>query len=190
MKKLIGVHGKKGSGKDTVAILMAQYVRKVYHMEAVVKHYADPLKNGLSAMFDIPVQRFYDEVLKEQIIPELGVTPRSMMTRFHDLVVPIYGDQVWVRPVQNAYHEWKKTLKSGVFIVADVRYEIRETQWIRDEGGAILHVFRDRTDKNAGDHSSEKGLVVKEGDLVIFNDKTLLELRSMVHEDMELFMKR
>ena len=83
----------------------------------------------------------------------------------------------------------EEDFKSGVFIVADVRYEIRETQWIRDEGGAILHVFRDRTDKNAGDHSSEKGLVAKEGDLVIFNDKTLLELRSMVHEDMELFMK-
>lgn len=191
MKLLIGVHGKKGSGKDTVAILIAQYVRKELRIEAVVKHYADPLKNGLAAMFGVPIQNFYDENLKEVVIPEIGASPRELMTKMHDLVVPLYGDQVWVRQVKNDYYTWMNNGKSnGVFIVADVRYDVRETDWIRKEGGLIVHVFRDRTDHKAGNHSSERGLIIHDRDKVIHNNKSLLDLRNMVWSDMNDLWKK
>lgn len=180
MKKLIGVHGKKGSGKDTVAILMAQYVRKELCRDVQIRHYADSLKNGLSAMFNVPIQNFYDVTLKEVVIQSLGVSPREMMTKMHDLVIPVYGDQVWVNPVKDDYYKWLSESGSGLFIVADVRYDGRETDWIRKEGGKIIHVIREDTDVNAGSHSSEMGLEVYEGDRVFVNDKSLLDLRNKV----------
>ncbi len=181
MKKLIGVHGKKGSGKDTVAILMAQYVRKELCRDVQIRHYADSLKNGLSAMFNVPIQNFYDVTLKEKVISSLGVSPREMMTKMHDLVIPVYGDQVWVNPVKDDYYGWVSDGdKGGLFIVADVRYDGRETDWIRKEGGKIIHVIREDTDVNAGSHSSELGLEVHEGDKVFVNDKSLLDLRNKV----------
>lgn len=182
MKKLIGVHGKKGSGKDTVAMLLAQYVHKELRgSEVVVKHYANPLKCGLAAMFSVPIQNFYEESLKEQVIPELGASPRELMTKMHDLLIPLYGDQIWVNPVRDEYcSRWLGTPSSGLFIVSDVRYEGRETDWIRREGGHIIHVVRELTDSMAGDHSSEKGVEVRQEDWVIHNDSTLPHLREEV----------
>ncbi len=182
MKKLIGVHGKKGSGKDTVAMLIAQYVhRELSSREVVVKHYADALKCGLAAMFTVPIQNFYEESLKEQVIPGLGASPRELMTRMHDLLVPLYGDQIWVNPIRDDYcSRWLGNSREGLYVVADVRYDGRETDWIRKEGGHIIHVVRASTDVNAGKHSSEMGVEVHQEDWVIHNDETLLHLRMEV----------
>ena len=71
--KLIGVIGKKNSGKSTIAsILVEKFGFKEFS-------FADPLKQILETLFFLDPQYLQDPHLKEQIIEELRVSPRQLM---------------------------------------------------------------------------------------------------------------
>lgn len=176
---LIGIHGKKRSGKDTVARMIATISEQERGELCAITHYATTLKNGAAALFEIDVKHFYDDDLKEKVVEELGVTPRKIMTDMHDAMVPVFGHYVFVDPVRRQWASWKQKSK-GHFIVADVRYEGRETDWIRNEGGIIVHVFRESADNVAVTHSSEAGIPVRVGDIILWNDGTKKELEDQV----------
>lgn len=184
MKKLIGIHGKKGSGKDSTAQFMATYLRAemcgTKRVPWTIAHYACSLKMGAAVLLNIPVEKFYDPYSKEQPVAPYGMTPREIMTGFNDVLIPMFGDQLFVNPVKRDYYRWAAEHEKGVFIIADVRFDPRETQWIREAGGIILHIVRDETDLVAGDHESEKGLMIQEGDRVIHNNDTLYDLNMKV----------
>lgn len=81
---IIGVHGVKNSGKDTVASMInyifAIGVTKASYQEWVLKrkkydntyedriiHFADPLKEVLSNIYNIPIGCFYDRTYKDEM---------------------------------------------------------------------------------------------------------------------------
>lgn len=62
--KLIGLAGKKGAGKDCVADMLVK--REGFKKVA----FADPLKELCSKVFRLDLQYFYDEKLKEKVLPD------------------------------------------------------------------------------------------------------------------------
>ena len=69
---LIAILGKKHSGKDTIAnFLIEKYGFTKYS-------FADPLKKGIQAFFNLTDQQLNDQKLKEEIDPRWGVSPRKL----------------------------------------------------------------------------------------------------------------
>lgn len=173
---LIGIHGLKGSGKDTVARIISNMVRIEESQKCCSVAFATPLKQAAVSLFDLDPQLFYDQSLKEVFIPAVGASPRQIMTKLHDCLVPEFGPDLFVRAARNRWRAWRGR---GLFIVTDVRYR-REVDWILSEGGVILHVIRAGISQSPASHSSELGLPVGKFPYVIYNDGTLEELAAQV----------
>lgn len=172
--KLIGVAGRKRSGADTVA----RMIREVMP-ELEVVAFADRLKQVCSTYFGVPLDTFYDDRGKDLFFEEYQLTVREMMTSMADALKAQYGLYIWVRPVKRRYTEMKADGAYGM-VISDVRYEY-EADWIRSEGGVILHVSNSRTDPGAGEHSSEKGIQFLAGDVGLLNEGSLDYLRTQCH---------
>lgn len=67
-----------------------------------------------------------------------------------------------------------------VIIIKDIRFE-NEAKYIRDLGGEIWHIVRDDATKIKV-HSSEAGIAVASGDIVIHNNGTLADYRLRIEE--------
>lgn len=184
---VVGIHGKKSSGKDSVATIIESMIPFYPHAPTVIKAwYATKLKQIASELSGIPIEYFYLDHLKEVYLSRMDTTPRKIMTDMHDALVPIFGEMVFVNQVITEYevanHNSEIHMKPFLFIVVDVRYNIRETQWIRQNGGFIIHVRREETDYMAGLHSSEAGIDPEDGDVVLNNNGSLLDLEKQVRE--------
>lgn len=179
--RLLGIHGKKQSGKDTAAQLLVSRILPGWDLV----HFAAALKSTCSQVYGVPLALFYDEHGKEEVLGTHGLSPRQMMTGMHDILKPLYGDDLFIRPVER---HWQGLLAAdldgqmtgvGGLIVADVRYE-NEADWVRSQGGLILHLHRETGLHSA--HSSEQGIQIKPEDCVIKNNATVGHLEEHLHE--------
>ena len=155
---LIGIMGKKGSGKDTVSdYLVANYQ---FHKLA----FADPIKQVAQIMFDFNEQQLNGE-FKETIDKRWGISPREVFqklgTEFGQFDLPKYfptlGEKVnrnfWVERLKIEYY---KLPKNSNVIVSDVRFN-HEIEEIKKMGGKIIYIERnDRIWENQDSHLSEK----------------------------------
>lgn len=137
------------------------------------------MKKIASAVTGIPLPVFYDDDLKDKVYESYGGTPRRAMTDVHDALRPVFGDDVFIIPIRTQYRELRKTDKDTLVKLTDVRFE-EEADWIRSEGGVILHVKRPGC--NPGSHPSEHGIKKREGDYQIDNDGTLTDLGYQVDD--------
>ena len=70
---VIGVCGKIGHGKDT----LSDYLVENYGFEKL--SLAKPIKQAVSALYNIPMQTMEDRVLKETIDPRWNKSPRQIL---------------------------------------------------------------------------------------------------------------
>lgn len=75
--------------------------------------------------------------------------------------------------------------KNDIVIIKDVRFE-NEADFIRCHNGIIWHIKRDKALKVIS-HSSEKGIKIKKGDIVINNNCSLEDLELAVKKEWEKF---
>jgi hypothetical protein len=132
--RLLGLAGKAGCGKSTVAqeLVDRQLAQRV--------RFAGPLKDGLVAMGLSREQ--VDGDLKETPTPLLcGRTPRYAMQRLgSDFGRDMIGDDFWVRLAMRRVDE---LLASGVNVVIDdVRFD-NEARAILERDGQIITLSRD-----------------------------------------------
>ena len=176
---LIGLYGKAGSGKTTVADMLWD---KYGVFETA---FADRLKDTVAAMFGWDRLKLENRDFKETVDPRYGVSPRQALQRAGQSAKVQFGPYIWVNFWRQVYNELKD---AHDVVVSDVRFDGEpdgtqpdEAQYIRDLGGVIIHIRRDNLDQ-VGDKGevSEKGIVVKEGDFVIDNNGTLEELEASV----------
>lgn len=171
--KLLAITGIKGSGKDTVASMMGHYLQRSRKFA-----FGTHLKNIAALAFDVPLEVFYEERLKEKVIGEFGMSPRVMVTSLADLLRDKYGDDFFAKRVR---HEWALCKDSNrTLLVTDLRaYEGGvEEALLRTLGAKVIHVHRPTEDlqyKNY-DHHSENMMQVQPGDIVIENASTLCDL--------------
>lgn len=178
--QLVGIQGFKFSGKSTVASMLVELLEERGEMQPREAAFGDMLKKAAAEITGIPLYVFYDQNLKEKVFGNTGLIPRKVMTDLHDALVPVFGEMMFVKPVQRL---WESMRESGrPLVVSDVRYD-READWIRSEGGIILKVERKAQTK--GTHSSEQGISFDPADYTIENNGSLDQLRVSVSKFLE-----
>jgi len=142
MRRVIGLTGRKGCGKSSVAAILAK------NYDFHVRSFASPIKEMLVAM-GIPKNYIYDAADKEKPVPGFGKSARYMMqalgTEFgRHLIHP----DVWIRALKN-----KLDYLDGDVVIDDVRFA-NEASMIHAYGGMILRIERPHT-KAQDTHISE-----------------------------------
>lgn len=175
--RLIGVAGKKGHGKDTVArILVGQGF--------TLLRFADPLKAMLRAYYrthsllDSEIDRRIEGDLKEVPCMFLrGKTPRhAMQTLGTEWGRGCIAGDVWVRSLIDRYY-----IGNADVVVPDVRFA-NECHAIQDAGGIVVRVdSSERVKDNAhSNHISEQEVSSLPTDIELNNNGTLFELKEAV----------
>lgn len=111
MKKIIGLVGETGSGKDT----FCQYVKKVSKKPVFCFRFSDPLSETLNI--------FFDDIKKEDQ-QWLGIVLRQR-----------FGNDI----LGKAMAKKIKNIKKGIIILNGIRYW-EEYKIIKDFGGKIIYI--------------------------------------------------
>lgn len=136
MPKIIGITGRAGAGKDTLAGYLV--VNHGYRQAA----FADTLKKVLALIACEPLDNFYNRERKEAFSPALGMTRREAMQKIGTEVGRnLFGPMVWC---DATITRWIEDGQAAT-VIADVRFD-NEAEAIIAEGGVIVRVVRDRPD--------------------------------------------
>jgi hypothetical protein len=172
-KRIIGLTGKKGCGKSTVAdYLQSSWLYGQYA-------FADPLKSGLFEMFGVSYNSLYGtETQKNEVDPFWNVSGRQLAQvvgteLFRDYLPTLLPSlhNIWIRRME-------KTLLTSPFsyiVISDVRFG-DEAAFIRAQGGLIIQITRNYPPPDL--HSSENQTIA--ADYTIDNDTTIKELHRKV----------
>ena len=181
---IIGISGKKGSGKDTFATFLEDKLVTKYNLKVVHKAFADDLKKCcaiLSGQFDWV---FYDQDKKDKKAGLLNITNRELMQKFGDLTRQLDPD-IWIKLALNL--DFKS--EPDILIITDVRYK-NEAKAIKDKGGILIRIKSNRSVEDC--HISETDLDdYTDFDLEIINNisVTLTELLIKARDTAE-YIKR
>jgi dephospho-CoA kinase len=194
--KLIGIHGKAGSGKSTFAEILNQ------HLSGHIFAFADPLKFVCAKAFGISIQEFYEPGRKEIVNEFWNISPRKLAQFigtevFRDMMIDLLpgdiGSDFWVKRLHGILSGELEDV-SGMadeyhnkhIIVEDVRFQ-NEVDFIQMNGGKMIHIIK----QNGGDHvvgipnhaSETQALVFNKATCeIINNDGTLDDLENKVIE--------
>lgn len=207
--KLIGIAGKAGSGKDTVATIIqfltldddvfsktnrdciADLEHKAYcasQSKWKIKKYASTLKKITSIILGCKVNKLEDRDFKEK---ELGkqwqvidytLTPRLLLQRLGTDAARYVHPDIWVNAL------FSKFKKKSRWIITDVRFD-NEVRAIQERGGIVIRVNRDKSKDSTeqSNHISETALDNYEGFDVILNNNDTLE--DLIEEIRQILIK-
>ena len=171
MGKIIGIHGKAGSGKDTVADYLLDFWRSDFRSLA----FADPIRSAMKEIFGWDDSHF-QHPKKNEVDPVFNISPRKAMQLLGtEWGRNLVNDKLWLILAE------KKTeplIGAGFNVLfRDCRFE-NEAEWIRKNGGVIWHIERDAKNITSGAgtekaHVSEAGIKFVKGDKRINNNETL-----------------
>jgi hypothetical protein len=171
-KNLIGLAGKKYSGKSTVS----QYLARVYgytptHPKTPMMEMASPLIEVLGASH-IEAHMRLDGIMKDTPIPGWELTGRKILqalgTEFPEaLGIPDLWLQIW----------WKEYQDREFVIHESIRKQF-EADFIRSKGGMVIKIVRpDQVQEET--HITEQDVTA---DITLINDGTIDELYHKVDQ--------
>ncbi|MCC3160512.1 hypothetical protein LJ737_24965 [Hymenobacter sp. 15J16-1T3B] len=175
MIQLIGLAGRRGSGKDTVARLV-QELQPARHWQ--IRSFGDAIKGVCAVLSGESTAPYYTQPGKAELVPTYGLTRGELLQQVGAAL------RAWRGPV------WIEALLAGLptdrpVIVADLRFP-DEADTLRARGALIWRVegdpLRQRGDGTRDDnHPSETALDhYAPYDAVLRNDGSLEELRAQV----------
>lgn len=199
----VGICGLKGSGKTTFSNFLIKYLETDPKIKVVILPFAEGIKDILSLLVskltslsvDDAKQYFINPDLKEQLIPELNVSARSLMVQFGTDFVRNVNDDMWIlyarQRIKDIALKYKsKDIDHLIIFFDDVRFE-NEHNFIIEQGGRCLFVSKSITDfmdnpwynlkrwwTNLHKHKSEHGIYHKcqtHKDMIV-NDNTIQRL--------------
>ena len=172
---LIGLAGKKGVGKDTVASIL------VKEHGYLAMAFADPVRAALSTIFNTPVEAFTDPATKERLSSFFfDRTPRYLMQTL--------GTE-WGRSMVNQ-DIWTVLLKRRIsaaleqgqhVVVTDIRFN-NEARALLGIGAVVVGVTRPGSFYEPDIHSSEQGVELALHSLFLDNKGSIDDLREAVRE--------
>lgn len=226
MNNIIVISGLKNSGKDTVADML-QYCLSVpepFRKYWMYRHYryafnntyekvafADSLKDTLSVLFGIPVEKFYERDFKEHFYIkglEITDTPDNILdedsfikmlnkkdfsflkTHFITIrqLLQCFGTEIVRGLFGNAF--WAERAMKHNFdkmIITDLRFKV-ELEAVRKRNGLVLYI--DNPNCTPEQHTSENEVLeMKDNhdfDFIIENNGTLEDLFNKIVKWMEL----
>lgn len=175
---IIGLSGKMGAGKDTVADILQEFYPHVERASFALK-----VKQIVALLTNTTVEENMTAEGKASLAPGYtDITLGRMQQLVGQGMRDVVCDDIWVRSVLTAARA-----KGGLTVITDVRYP-NEVDMILAQGGVVFRLVRDPgataadTGRDTG-HPSETALddypVARFTD-VIENNGTMSELRAKV----------
>lgn len=132
MPTVVGLLGRAGSGKTTVAMHLAR------HYGSIDYGFAEPLKHLAVELFDLaPVQVWGTQAEKEAIDPRYGVSGRTLMQRLGQSARRVIGEDVWVNACLHRMDMTKLATISDVRHVNEAR-EVCSLRRRHDVEGVVI----------------------------------------------------
>ena len=166
---IIGITGKARAGKDTAGRFLWN------HFGFRRLAYASPMKRMCAVLCIEDESNFHDDVLKEQVVPWMGRTRRSIMQDLGQGLKPLFGPQVWSDHLNERLKQISQ-LGEERFVITDVRHDV-EAQSLIDQGGYILEVTRPGAGLSGSEaaHVSEAGINPDYVDFTVENSGSIGE---------------
>ena len=138
-KKIIGMVGRAGAGKDTAADILKRNLEED-GWNVSVSAFASPIKEALGLVFLLPPRHFHDRDLKEKPMDELyGRSPRELCQWFGTNVMRDGVDSdIWL----NRMWRFVEISEFDTFIITDVRF-MNEAKSIVEKGGKLIYLDAD-----------------------------------------------
>lgn len=161
---IIGLAGKKGSGKDT----LGKYLIEKYGFYRYA--FGDPVKEVCRILFDFNNEQLYGE-LKETIDKRYGFSPRETFQKigtdfgreYFQHLFPNFGNNLWI-------NIFKRKYSGENLVITDIRFQ-NEVDVIHELGGKVFLIENNRVMND--EHISER-LDIKY-DYLIKNNGSLQE---------------
>lgn len=147
---IIGIFGKKGHGKDTIADYLVNYHN--FHKLT----YAEPIKKICKEIFSLSEDQLNNHTLKEEIDPRWNKSPRQIMQLIGtDLFRKTFSEDIWVNIL---CEKAKKLLLEGKnIVISDIRHSNElEKLFTLSNHVLILQVIRDIKDEKEDNHPTEQ----------------------------------
>lgn len=157
---LIGIAGKKGSGKTETSKSIQQLFP---HCTVRIVSFATPLKECIQKLFNLDSKYLFGSfVEKETIIPDWNVSGRQLMqiigtdiirNQFKELF-PMLPDNIFIHSMRLKL----ESITEDIIICDDVRFK-DECDFIHKMGGIIIYVSSKQDNGNYDDHESENDII-------------------------------
>jgi len=155
MTTILGISGKIGTGKTTVANML-----KLSGAADAVRSFGDELKREASERFNFPLEWCYTpegkdtEILHHELPANGHMTVRKILQWWGD-VRRRQDPDYWVKRLQ----EWMLANRPSVLVIGDVRFR-EEAAWIVRHSGKLfrLEPYPEWKPGNAARHLSETAL--------------------------------
>jgi hypothetical protein len=197
---VLGLVGRKRSGKSTVASMMTTAIKTLQigdrapwrspHSKEL--SFAAPLKQiAICCGFEADHVHERGALSKEDIDPILGISPREFLQKigtevFRDQLKDLFpnwklNESLWVHMMRKRIKRFIEENPARTLIISDCRFP-DEMALIREFGGALIHIERDEPtgtgayDAEARAHSSESFIDKKDCDYHIKNNKGIADL--------------
>lgn len=145
-----------------------------------------PFRLAVQAIFGVSQEEAWNPSLLDIKNKYWDMTPNQMIDFLYDHAhseFSNYDELRSKRPVAFSSRAIPAHGNNNIVIIKDVRFE-NEADFIRSHNGTIWHVKRDNAVKVLN-HSSEKGIEIKNGDIVIDNNGSLDDLKLVVEKEWE-----
>lgn len=183
--KIMGICGKKRSGKDTIGEYLIEkygYVRYAF---------ADPVKDICRIMFKLSEDQLYGDK-KEVLDQRWGITPREAFQKIgtdfgqialHKIIPDITGQvrsrQFWTKHFELWFKEQVEKNPDIKVVITDVRFK-HEAKIIKELGGIIVKVKRSGLVSDG--HISETELDNIATSFIVENNETIEDLHKKIDE--------
>lgn len=182
---LIGVSGRKSSGKDTFAKLLVNKTGGI-SSKWEIRHFAAKLKQIAAILLGVPVEAFEDRAFKDvnrKFLQDLGEGIRKIDKNAWITALFAEYNYPYIGPANFKYRRVPLTTLPH-WVIGDLRYE-NEYQDIKNKGGICVRIERDLPDQDS--HISEHEWRDLEFDWVITNNGSLSDLETQVDNFIKQF---
>jgi len=155
-KTIIGISGKKRSGKDTAAQFLQSQLKHKFRQDAKIMCFAEGLKRVAAMALGEDLDLFFDDESKKRLFvvgPEHVMSGRSILQK---VGTECFRDNIDLDFWVTMFMKHVKTAKEPYIIVPDTRFP-NEFKAIKDIGGCVIRVDRDTAD-STDTHISETAL--------------------------------
>jgi len=177
---IIGILGRKGSGKDTAA----NYIVDKFNFTKIA--FADPLKNICAQLFDFDYEQLYGD--KKEIFDDFWkVTPRSVFqfigtdlfrNQMHS-IIPNINSTFWIKVLEKKYLDNIARDPNFKLVISDVRFQ-DEIDMIKKFNGYIIKLERNFS-IHTFPHISEDGIDnISSYDYSIDNNYSIIKLHQNI----------
>jgi hypothetical protein len=207
----IAITGKANTGKNTLAQFLQEEIFQKEEDEHIAQHgskieywygktmaFADPIKEIVSIMFPNSNKEclYGSSALRSEAIP--GAFKNGKPLTYRQALIDIgtevgrsYNDKVWLENFDHRYEEILIKAKHDLVVVTDVRFR-NEYEHLKKKGFFQIRLYRDTgmVPINHVSETNQSTILDEEFDYVLFNNKSLEELREEIRCNIIPRMKR